>query len=92
MRVYQTPLDHWPLQDTAAEAGASAAGRSGSDRRRTCSSAAVAAVRRTGSGHGLCGLFNGKIDNPTIIGRALGRDEIAALREDRSSLAGDRGP
>jgi len=87
MRVYQTPLDHWPLQDTAAEAEATAAvgpGQSGTGLLIGGCSLGPENVPGT-----VGGLYNGKIDNPTIIGRALGPDEIAALRADRSSLAGD---
>ncbi len=88
LRVYQTPLDHWPLQDTAAEAEGSAVGGPG----RTGAGLVIGGCSRgedTGLGT-VCGLYNGKIDNPTLLGRALGPEEIVALREDRSSVAGDQ--
>ena len=88
LRVYQTPLDHWPLQDTAAEAEESAVGGPG----RTGAGLVIGGCSRgedTGLGT-VCGLYNGKIDNPILLGRALGPEEIVALREDRSSVAGDQ--
>ncbi len=87
LRVYQTPLDHWPVGDTAAEARASASGGPG----RTGAALVMAAASRgEDSGLGAVGCFyNGKIDNPTLIGRALDADEIAELRGDRTSIAAD---
>ena len=87
LRVYQTPLHRWPLQDTAAEAEGTASGGPG----QTGADLVVGGCscgENTGVGTVGC-LYNGKIDNPTIIGRALGSEEIAALRDDRSSVAGD---
>ena len=87
IRVYQTPLDRWPLLDTAAEAEADA----GTGPGQTGAGLVIGGCSRgedTGVGT-VGGLYNGKIDNPAIIGRALGSDEIAALRDDQSSVAGD---
>ncbi|MCY4371136.1 MAG: LamG domain-containing protein [bacterium] len=87
LRVYQTPLDHWPLQDTAAEAEGPATCVPGTTGANLviggCSRGGNTALGAVG------GLYNGKIDNPTLLGRALAPDEIAALREDRSSVEMD---
>ncbi|MXZ68114.1 MAG: LamG domain-containing protein, partial [Acidimicrobiia bacterium] len=87
IRVYQTPLDHWPLQDTAAEGGGSASEGPG----KTGAALVIGGSSRgDGTGFGTVGcLYNGKIDNPAIFARGLGPDEIAALRNGGSSPAGD---
>ena len=82
MRLHQAPLDHWPLQDTAAEAEGPAAGGAG----ETGADLVIGGYRQ---GVEIGGLFNGKIDNPTLIGRPLAPDEVASLRLDRSSVADD---
>ena len=87
MRVYQIPLDHWPFQDTAGEGRATASGGPG----RTGAALVIGGASRgenTGIGTVGC-LYNGKVDNPTILGRALAPDEISVLRQDGSSVAGD---
>ena len=87
LRVSQTPLDHWPFQDTAAEAEGTASGGPG----QTGAALVIGGAscgENTGIGTVGC-LYNGKVDNPTILGRALGTDEVTALRQDRSSVAGD---
>ncbi len=87
IRVYQTPLDHWPLQDTAAEGGGSASGGPG----KTGAALVIGGSSRGGgTGFGTVGcLYNGKIDNPAIFARGLGPDEIAALQNGGSPPAGD---
>ena len=87
LRVYQAPLDRWPLQDTAAEAEATALIGPG----QTSADLVIAGCSKgeeTGVGTVGC-FYNGKVDNPVIVGRALAPDEIAALRDDGSSAAGD---
>ena len=87
MRVYQTPLDHWPLQDTAGEGRGHASGGPG----ETGAALVIGASSRgEDTGVGAVGCFyNGKIDRPAIFARALGPHEIAALRNGGSSPAGD---
>ena len=87
LRVSQTPLDNWPLQDTAAGAEVASSVKPG----KTAAGLVIGAGSRgEDSGIGTVGcLYNGKIDNPTIFGRALAPDELAALRDDRSSMTAD---
>ena len=77
-RLYQTALSHLP-QDApivVAETGP------GTFRpaKGPLTFATLTARRETGSGGRAEGLYNGKIDRPVIVGRALREDEIDALR------------
>lgn len=83
LRVYQRPLDRWPLMDTAADAEGPAApgGPAASD-----ADLVIAGFMQGGRA---AGLYNGKIDNPVILGRAAGAEEIARWREDSSWVSGD---
>ena len=83
LRVYQRPLDHWPLMDTAAEAEGPAAPGGAADSEADL---VIAGFMRGGRA---AGLYNGKIENPVILGRAAGPEEIARWREDSSWVSGD---
>lgn len=83
LRVYQRPLDHWPLMDTAAEAEGPAAPGGAADSEADL---VIAGFMRSGRA---AGLYNGKIENPVILGRAAGPEEIARWREDSSWVSGD---
>lgn len=83
MRVYQRPLDHWPLMDTAAEAEGPAAPGGAAD---SGADLVIAGFMRGGRA---AGLYNGKIENPVILGRAASPEEIARWREDSSWVSSD---
>ena len=83
LRLYQRPLDRWPLMDTAAETSGPATPGGPAE---TGADLVIAGYRRGGKP---AGLYNGKIDNPVILGRAAAAEEIARWRENGARVSDD---
>lgn len=82
--VYQEPFPSWPLSDTRVierrSAGIGSVGRNDEPLLVGASWVSRALEKRTVGCH-----FNGKIEGPRVFSRALNRNEIDELRQDRSS-------
>lgn len=83
LRIHQRPLDRWPLMDTAADASkaAEAGGPAANE-----ADLMIAGYTRGGRA---AGLYNGKIDNPVILRRAVGPEEAVRPRGDASRAPHD---
>lgn len=88
--LQQRPLEDWPLDHTGAVAERPVSPQIVGDTDADLVMAGYWNGRESGrtlvSGH-----FNGKIENPRLFGRALGQDDIDALRADSFPVEQDNG-